>query len=77
MATTEKDKVAVAVADEQSVGLEDAAQPFASASKPRRILLLVIFCFALFLDAFMTSGMIICVDSVSFSFPTSLSCVSY
>lgn len=31
----------------------------------RRAFLLAIFCFALFVDAFMTSGMIICLDGVS------------
>ena len=35
-------------------------------SNVRRAFLLAIFCFALFVDAFMTSGMIICLDDVQF-----------
>ena len=34
-------------------------------SNARRAILLVIFCLALFTDAYMTSGMIICLESVS------------
>ncbi|KAI0072730.1 MFS general substrate transporter [Panus rudis PR-1116 ss-1] len=50
-------------------GLGDAPlDALANVSKPRRALLLFIFCFALFTDAFMTSGMIISLDSIASDF---------
>ncbi|KAH8101907.1 MFS general substrate transporter [Cristinia sonorae] len=54
--------------DEQLATTDIPTNELSATSSVRKACLLFVFCFALFLDAFITSGMIICLDTIATEF---------